>query len=257
MKFPKTVFDGEIVDVKPASDIWITDTTFRDGQQARTPYTVEQISNLFDLIHRLSGPNGVIRQSEFFIYSDKDREALEEVRNKGYKYPEVTSWIRANPKDLELAKKMGLKETGMLTSISDYHIFMKFRKTRHQVLESFMQVVQAAADAGLETIRCHYEDVTRADFWGAVVPFTEELMNFSAKSGLRIKIRLCDTMGYGLPYPGVTLPRSIRKLFISYSANLIFRQSCWNGMATTIFRKCMRILLQRGSLVFLLSMEPF
>lgn len=211
-EIPKTIFDGEAVDVKPAPDIWITDTTFRDGQQARPPFTVEQISKIFDLLHRLGGPNGIIRQTEFFIYSEKDREALEEVRNKGYQYPEVTSWIRANSKDLELVKNIGMKETGMLTSISDYHIFLKFRKTRRQVLDDFMKVVRAAADIGLDAIRCHYEDVTRADFWGTVLPFTEELMNFSAQSGLRIKIRLCDTMGYGLPYPGVALPRSVRKI---------------------------------------------
>ncbi len=211
-EIPKTIFDGAVVDVKPAKEIWITDTTFRDGQQARTPYTLEQVSRLFDLISRLSGPNGVIRQSEFFIYSESDREILEEVRNKGYQFPEVTSWIRANPADFELVKNVGIKETGLLTSISDYHIFMKFKKTRRQVLDSFMGIVQSAADAGLEAIRCHFEDITRADFWGTVVPFAEELMNFSAKTGLKIKIRLCDTMGYGLPYPGVALPRSIRKI---------------------------------------------
>jgi len=211
-EIPKTIFDGSVVDVKPANEIWITDTTFRDGQQARTPYTLEQVSRLFDLISRLSGPNGVIRQSEFFIYSESDREILQEVRNKGYKFPEVTSWIRANPADFELVKNVGIKETGLLTSISDYHIFMKFKKTRRQVLNSFMGVVQSAADAGLEAIRCHFEDITRADFWGTVVPFAEELMNFSAKTGLKIKLRLCDTMGYGLPYPGVALPRSIRKI---------------------------------------------
>jgi len=209
---PKTMFDGEVVDVKPAPEIWITDTTFRDGQQARPPFTVEQVSTLFDLLHRLSGPNGIIRQSEFFVYSERDREALEEVRNKGYRYPEVTGWIRANPQDFALVKRLGMKEIGMLTSISDYHIFMKFKKTRRQVLDAFMHVVRAAADARFEAIRCHYEDLTRADFWGTVVPFTEELMNFSAKSGLRIKLRLCDTMGYGLPYPGVALPRSVRKI---------------------------------------------
>jgi citrate (Re)-synthase len=209
---PKTFFDGEIVDAKPASEIWITDTTFRDGQQARTPYTVEQVSHLFDLISKLSGPNGIVRQSEFFIYSEKDREALEEVRNKGVRFPEITSWIRANAKDFELVKQIGIKETGILTSISDYHIFLKFNKTRRQVLDQFMSIVRAAAEAGLETIRCHFEDITRADFWGTVMPFAEELMLFSAKSGLRIKLRLCDTMGYGLPYPGVALPRSIRKM---------------------------------------------
>jgi len=211
-EIPKTTFEDVCVDAKPAPEIWITDTTFRDGQQARTPFTVAQVSRLFDLLHRLSGANGVIRQSEFFIYSSHDREILEEVRNKGYRFPEVTAWIRANPADFELVKQVGLKETGMLTSISDYHIFMKFKKTRRQVLDAFMQVVRAAAEAGMEAIRCHYEDVTRADFWGCVMPFTEELMNFSQRSGLRIKIRLCDTMGYGLPYPRATLPRCIPKM---------------------------------------------
>jgi citrate (Re)-synthase len=211
-EIPKTTFEDLVVDAKPASEFWITDTTFRDGQQARTPFTVEQVSRLFDLLSRLSGPNGVIRQSEFFIYTARDREILEEVRNKGYRFPEITAWIRANAADFELVRQMGLKETGLLTSISDYHIFMKFKKTRRQVLDSFMQVVQAAAEAGLEAIRCHYEDVTRADFWGCVMPFTEELLQFSQKSGLRIKIRLCDTMGYGLPYPHATLPRCIPKM---------------------------------------------
>jgi len=30
-------------------EIWITDTTFRDGQQSRSPYKVEQIVKIFDI----------------------------------------------------------------------------------------------------------------------------------------------------------------------------------------------------------------
>ena len=56
--------------------MFITDTTFRDGQQARPPYTVQQIVDLYTLMSSLGGPNGVIRQSEFFLYSAKDREAV-------------------------------------------------------------------------------------------------------------------------------------------------------------------------------------
>ena len=71
-------------------DIVITDTTFRDGQQAREPYTVEQIVTLYDFLSKLSGSKGVIRQTEFFIYSNKDREAVEKCQEKGHKYPEIT-----------------------------------------------------------------------------------------------------------------------------------------------------------------------
>jgi len=60
----------------PPDEIWITDTTFRDGQQSRAPYTVEQIVHLYDLLHKLGGPKGIIRQCEFFLYSDRDKQAV-------------------------------------------------------------------------------------------------------------------------------------------------------------------------------------
>lgn len=52
-------------------DIWITDTTFRDGQQSREPYTTDQIVTIFDYFHKLGGPNGMIRQSNFFAIVKK------------------------------------------------------------------------------------------------------------------------------------------------------------------------------------------
>jgi len=112
----------------PPEDIWITDTTFRDGQQALPPFTVDQVVHLFDLLHKLSGPLGKIRQSEFFLYTDKDKEAVRKCQERGYEFPEITGWIRANKADFKLVKDMGLKETGILTSASDYHIFNKLKK---------------------------------------------------------------------------------------------------------------------------------
>jgi isopropylmalate/homocitrate/citramalate synthase len=128
-------FDHKILPISPAEDIFITDTTFRDGQQARPPYTVQQIVDLFKLMSRLGGPNGVIRQSEFFLYSSKDREAVEQCQNLGLPFPEITGWIRAAKNDVPLVKQAGLKETGILTSASDYHIFLKLNKTRKQALD--------------------------------------------------------------------------------------------------------------------------
>jgi hypothetical protein len=66
-------FDHKIMSINPAEDMFITDTTFRDGQQARPPYNVRHIVDLYALMSRLGGPNGVIRQSEFFlVYSSQD-----------------------------------------------------------------------------------------------------------------------------------------------------------------------------------------
>jgi isopropylmalate/homocitrate/citramalate synthase len=204
-------FDHKILPISPAPDRFITDTTFRDGQQARPPFTVRQIVDLFDLLHRLSGPNGVVRQTEFFLYSDRDREAVERCREREYRFPEITGWIRANRKDLKRVQEMGLKETGILTSVSDYHIFLKLNKRRKQIFEEYLDVVRGALEMNL-TPRCHFEDVTRADIYGFCVPFAQALMKLREESGVDIKVRLCDTMGFGVTYPGAALPRAVDKL---------------------------------------------
>ena len=103
-EIPKIAFNDRIVPHNMPDEIWITDTTFRDGQQSRAPYSPEQIVTIFDYLHRLGGPNGKIRQSEFFLYSSKDREAVYKCLERGYEFPEVTSWIRASKKDFQLVK---------------------------------------------------------------------------------------------------------------------------------------------------------
>jgi isopropylmalate/homocitrate/citramalate synthase len=169
---------------------------------------VDQILHLFDLLHRLGGPKGIIRQCEFFLYSDRDKEAVYKCMERGYEYPKVTSWIRATKNDFQLAKDMGVKESGILVSCSDYHIFKKLNMTRKQALDHYLNIIRSAIEVGIKP-RCHFEDITRADFYGFVVPFALELQKLMEESGVPIKIRACDTLGYGVGYPGVALPRSV------------------------------------------------
>lgn len=207
-EIPKLMFNRRLVPLGMPKDIWITDTTFRDGQQSREPYTTQQIVDLYRMLHKLGGPKGIIRQSEFFLYSDKDREAVYKCLEEGYEFPEVTSWIRASKKDFELVKSIGIKETGILVSCSDYHIFYKLKMTRRQAIDHYMKVIRDCIEMGIRP-RCHFEDITRADFYGFVVPFVLELSNLMKESGVPIKIRACDTMGYGVGIPGAALPRSV------------------------------------------------
>ena len=207
-EIPKVAFNHRRVPISMPEDIWITDTSFRDGQQAFHPYTPEQIETLFKLMSKLGGPYGIIRQTEFFIYSKKDREAIERCRNLGLKFPEITTWIRASREDFKAVKDLGIRETGILVSCSDYHIFKKLKKTRREAMEMYLATVKDAFDAGVMP-RCHLEDVTRADFYGFVVPFVNELMKLSDEAGIPVRIRACDTMGYGVPYTEVALPRSV------------------------------------------------
>ena len=207
-EIPKVTFNRRRVPMSVPDEIWITDTTFRDGQQSRAPYTVEQIAALYEMLHRLGGPKGLIRQSEFFLYSEKDRRAVEKCREMGFEFPEITGWIRAKKEDFLLAKEMGLKECGILVSCSDYHIFKKLGLTRKQALDMYLGIIKDALSVGIKP-RCHFEDITRADFYGFVVPFAHEISELMAESGIPIKIRACDTMGYGVPYAGASMPRSV------------------------------------------------
>lgn len=206
---PKIAFNNRVVPNNMPDQIWITDTTFRDGQQSRAPYTAEQIVTIYDYLHKLGGPNGLIRASEFFLYTKKDREAVEKCLERGYKFPEVTSWIRANRKDFQLVKELGLKETGILVSCSDYHIFYKMKMTRQQAMFHYLHVVRECLEFGISP-RCHLEDITRSDIFGFVIPFCLELMRLQEQYKIPVKIRACDTMGYGVNFSGAVIPRSVQ-----------------------------------------------
>ena len=210
-EFPKVIFDEKTVKYDIPDEIWITDTTFRDGQQARPPYTPEQVLRVYDLLHEIDGGTGLIRQCEFFLYSDRDRKAVEMCKARGFKFPQITGWIRAVSDDFRLVLQMGLGETGILTSASDYHIFLKLRKTRAGAMTAYLDIARAALDNDIIP-RCHFEDITRADYEGFVLPFAAELMKLAEQYNKPVKIRLCDTLGFGLPWAEAALPRSVPKL---------------------------------------------
>ena len=227
---PKIAFNDRIVPHCMPDNIWITDTTFRDGQQSRAPYSAEQIVKIYDYLNELGGPNGIIRASEFFLYSKKDRDAVYKCLERGYKFPEVTSWIRASKKDFELVKDIGIKETGILVSCSDYHIFYKMKMTRRECMEHYLSVIRECLETGVAP-RCHLEDITRSDIHGFVIPFCIELMKLQEEYGIPVKIRACDTMGYGVNFSGAVIPRSVQGIIygLKTHAGVPSEQIEWHG----------------------------
>lgn len=227
---PRISFNHRIVPMNVPDNIWITDTTFRDGQQSREPYTTEQMIYIYDKLHEMDNGAGIVRQTEFFLYSKQDRDAVEKCLEKGYDFPQVTSWIRAKKEDFKLVKEMGIKETGILVSCSDYHIFKKLNMKRSQAMAQYLGVVEEALNNGIIP-RCHLEDITRADYYGFVLPFVTELMKMSKESGIPVKIRACDTMGLGVSTPGVALPRSVPGIMYGFTHYADVPSECieWHG----------------------------
>jgi 2-phosphinomethylmalic acid synthase len=126
---------------------------------------------------------------------------------------EPTTWIRASAADARLVGALGVRETGMLASASDYHTFHKFTPGgRRNAARSYLDAVRAVLDSGLRP-RLHLEDATRAprEF---VLPFVDAVLEVAASYPAipPPKFRICDTMGLGLPFEHVAWPRSVPRL---------------------------------------------
>lgn len=217
--FPHDAFPAYVWTERPSTlpvDVWTTETTHRDGQQGGLPLSTERSLRIYDLLCRFTGASQAIRQAEFFVYRSSDRAALEGALERFHAGApiEPTTWIRATESDVTLIRSLGIRETGMLASASDYHTFHKFTPGgRNQAAQTYLTAVRTALDAGIRP-RLHLEDATRAsmDF---MRPFIEAVLTVADPYGeaLRPKFRICDTMGLGLPYDDVALPRSIPRLF--------------------------------------------
>ena len=197
------------------TEIWISETTHRDGQQGGLPLTTEISCRIYDILCQLTATSGAIRHAEFFPYQQSDRAALTWAveRYRSGAPIEPTTWIRARRDDVELIKRIGIRETGMLCSASDYHTFHKFTPGgRRQAADLYLDAVAMALDFGIRP-RVHLEDTTRAPD-SLVRWLVEAVMRRAERYGaeLRPRFRVCDTMGVGLPYDDVALPRSVPRL---------------------------------------------
>ena len=217
--FPRDDFPRFVWTQRPnalPAEAWTTETTHRDGQQGGLPLTVAQSLRIYDLHCRFTAKSGAIRQAEFFVYRPSDRQALQGAleRYRGGAPIEPTTWIRATRKDAELIGTLGVRETGMLASSSDYHTFHKFKPGgRAQAAKTYLDAVAVTLEAGIRP-RLHLEDASRTDM-DYMLAFIEACLEVARPYGgaMRPKFRICDTMGLGLPYDDVALPRSVPLMF--------------------------------------------
>ncbi|HUV82832.1 MAG TPA: isopropylmalate synthase, partial [archaeon] len=156
---------------------------------------------IYEYLHKIG-----IEKLEAFLFNKRDKEAARAMLNRGYEFPEVTGWARANPADIDIILEMdGIKETGILMSVSDSHIIDKMGlPNREAAEEKYLDALQYAVDHGLRT-RAHIEDMTRADNYGFVFPLCKKIIEIDPDC----TIRLCDTLGMGVPFDGVDEPYGI------------------------------------------------
>jgi len=195
-------------DGRGVEDIRLSDSTLREGaQMPGITMRHEHKVKIYEYLHRIG-----IEKTESFLFAESDRSAVKEMLDLGYENPEVTGWARANPRDIDLILAAdGIKETGILMSVSDAHIFDKLGlRSRAEACEKYLEAFEYARAHGLR-VRCHLEDITRADLNGFVLPLVAEMIDRAPDTIMRI----CDTLNFGIPFLAelpYSLPRIITGL---------------------------------------------
>jgi isopropylmalate/homocitrate/citramalate synthase len=201
MKIYKDYDDLPKIKLPLGQEVSISDSTIRDG--AQMPGIVmksQQKFQIYNYLHRIG-----IEKLETFVYNERDRKAIKLMMDQGYEFPEITGWARANPADIDMVLNIdGIEETGVLMSVSDPHIVDKMGLTREAAEEKYLNALQYAVDHGLHT-RAHIEDMTRADNYGFTFPLIKKIMDIDPDC----TIRVCDTIGFGIPFEGVDEPFGI------------------------------------------------
>jgi len=186
-------------------EVFISDSTIRDGSQM--PGIVMKRKHklrIYEFLHDIG-----IEKLETFVYHKRDWDVIADMQDIGYEYPEVTGWARALPSDIDFVLDVdGIGEVGILMSVSDSHIFDKMQlKSREEAHERYLNALQYAVDHGLRT-RVHLEDMTRADLHNFVYPLVTDLIDIDPDC----IVRICDTLGFAVPFEDACDPYSIPKM---------------------------------------------
>ena len=227
---PKIPFENTPVHLDLPEILCISDSTFREGQQAVSYIGEENVERIFEYFHYIDNNTGTIQYTEFFLYTDYHIRCVEKCLRKGYRFPRVVGWVRAKKDELKLAKQLGIHEIGILMSVSDYHIYRKFGKTRLEVAKEYIQTIEEALSLNLKP-RIHLEDITRADIHNFVIPLIMLIEDTAKNAGIKICYKLCDTLGLGVPYEYASLPRGVPRLVnvLRHSCGLEHQRIEWHG----------------------------
>lgn len=193
------------VKLPKGQEVSISDSTIRDG--AQMPGIVLKADHklrIYEFLHQIG-----IEKLETFAYNERDRNAIKMMFDRGYESPEITGWARAVPADIDMILDIEeIEETGILMSVSDAHVLDKMGlPSREAAEEKYLNALQYAVDHGLRT-RAHIEDMTRADNTYFVYPLIEKILDIDPDC----TIRLCDTIGFGIPFIGVDEPFGIPEM---------------------------------------------
>lgn len=175
---------------KDGKQIYIVDTTLRDGEQtAGVVFANDEKVVIASMLADLG-----VDQLEVGIptMGGDEKEAIKAIVKRNLK-SSIMAWNRAVVSDIEESIDCGVDAVAISISVSDIHIKNKLRTSREWVLENMVKSVEFAKKNGLY-VSVNGEDASRAD--------KEFLVKFmkTAKEAGADRFRYCDTVGVKGPF---------------------------------------------------------
>ncbi|MDV3347160.1 homocitrate synthase [Leptothoe sp. ISB3NOV94-8A] len=183
----------------PPPQIYINDTTLRDGEQAAgIAFSLDEkvaIATFLDTIG--------IQEMEVGIpaMGRDEAQAIHTIANLGLN-AQLLGWNRAVLSDIQASINCGLKRIHISVPVSDIQIQVKFQGQWAKMFKQLQETITFARDHGLD-VSVGGEDSSRAD-----ETFLLEAAQFAQENGA-FRFRFCDTVGILDPF---TTFEKVRKL---------------------------------------------
>ncbi len=171
-------------------NVWITDTTLRDGEQAAgVAFTTQEKVEIAVLLDQ-AGVNEI--ECGIPAMGGAERDAVKAIASLGTK-ARVSSWNRAVITDIQLSLDCGVGAVTISLPVSDFQINRKLGKSRHWILTQLTAALDFAKENNL-FVCVGAEDASRAD---------EDFLTLFAQSAHDAgadRLRFSDTLGIMEPF---------------------------------------------------------
>jgi len=170
-------------------NVEICDVTLRDGEQ--TPGVSFSCEEKVDIARTLDSIGIEVIEAGFPAVSDNEKQCVKTIANLGLN-ARICGFARAKKEDITTAIDCDVDMVSIFIPTSDLHIKVKFKKTREQVLEDALSMIDFARDHGV-VVRFAAEDASRTD-----PVFLKEVYRKAADRGAAL-LSFADTVGCLIP----------------------------------------------------------
>jgi isopropylmalate/homocitrate/citramalate synthase len=215
-RVPRCSFAEDQIPLQVPPIVSCIDATFGQGISSglRQP-TPQQGVQLGELLDRLNAKSGLLRRIELRVEAswgiEMLRVLLERYHDDNGRIEPVAS-LHPSPSAVKPVTGLGLREAGLVLGVSDYQFHIAHLTPPDEAIDNMLLAVEACLEHQIQP-RLDLVDVTRADVEGVLLPLLERCQERLAQlGGGQLKVRLCDSLGVGLPWAEAPVPRSVPRL---------------------------------------------